>query len=143
MASKKSHHKYGERRGRGRGNGIEVDFPHETIIVLTGPKESLDRAELESKLIRREYLGNCDEGDNPHGASFMQSGMTAETAYRIAWNVPWVEAPEHRDFIVRLDVIYRNPPGHWKWWASIRDDVNRITKPGDPPTGTMYYSGDF
>jgi hypothetical protein len=97
-------------------------------VILGGParSESEARRRLEERLY--EHLSECFYLDD--------SGRAAHYAQEIASEVPYQVKGTRIVVDIHLDVLYRNPPGGWKWWVSIRTDeggqtVNNV-EPGDP-----------
>jgi hypothetical protein len=91
-------------------------------ILLVGPKsrEYEARLELEEKLY--EILRECRYLDYSQRAQYWAERIAEETPYRQARRGS-PRADEIRVY-VSLDVLYRNHPGPWKWWARIRTDRN-------------------
>ncbi len=115
-------------------SGDSLSTRYRGKIILAGPKkqESAIRNQFESMLQERQYLGNCYA--NPTGgASFEVSGWTARIAFKIAWNTPFRDTgptSSSRIEIKKLEVIYRNPPGPWKKWVDITNNINSVRVPG-------------
>lgn len=120
-------------RGRGtRQNGGVVEINWKGKILLGGPLNREDelRDELEERL--RDWLDECP--------MFKASGLSERYAFQIAYSTTYqvpktgrardshgrfVEAPSVIR-VIKLDVIYRNPPKGRKWWVRIRDDANTV-----------------
>jgi len=117
----------GKRGGRGKRtnrNGGQVQFSYRASILIGGPADAEDdvRAEL------LERLG----GSLHRCPMFSGSGMADRYADQIAASVPYV-VREGAAPIVRIDsvdVLYRNPPNHWKWLSRVRNGEDTI-EPGE------------
>ena len=117
----------GKRGSRGRRtarNGGQVQVSYRASVLIGGPASMED--EIRAELLER--LG----GSLHRCPMFSASGMADRYADEIAASVPYV-VREGVEPIVRLDsvdVLYRNPPNHWKWWSRIRDGEDTI-EPGE------------
>lgn len=118
MASK------GSKKGKGARGTVQIKTQG-IRISLAGPpgKESQARGLLEFKLWT-ELRTACP-------FYFTQSGMTARFSQNIARKVPYQawKDPKRKNIVANirtLDLFYRNPPGGWRWWVKIRNDVNEM-----------------
>lgn len=96
------------------------------VIVLAGPsdREHWLRERCESKI--RKSLERC-----PYLAT---SGLAERYAFKIAWGAKFQAVDKYKRGIIRirhLDVVYQNPPVHWKWWSRWRDNRDTLVITGD------------
>ena len=85
-------------------------------IVLGGPAhyEAEARQQLEELLYT--YLSECYYLDDSMRAAKYAEDLAAKVPYQIKGN--------HIMMFINLDILYRNPPGPFKWWVRIRTDNN-------------------
>lgn len=117
------------RRTRDNGGTVHIEWLGKILIGGPAHREGELRDELEERL--REWLDECPV--------FKQSGLSERYAFQIAYattyQVPrsrprdergrFTEAPSVLR-VLKLDVIYANPPKGNKWWIRIRDDENTV-----------------
>src|SRR5262245_9183407 len=97
-------------------------------IILGGPRgsEATARARLEEVLY--DHLSACYYLDDSGRAAHYAEKWAAEVPYQV----------KGREIVVRLrlDVMYSNHPGRWKWWVRLRTDERGVTtntvSPGTP-----------
>lgn len=95
-------------------------------IVLGGPANAEEQARQELEELLYGFLSECYYLDD--------SMRAAKYAEVIASKVPYQIKGKEIITFVNIDVLYRNPPGPFKWWIRVRTDNNGVisntVKPG-------------
>ena len=89
-------------------------------IAIAGPAERESEARLKLYDIIYDILSECLY----FNSTLMDDWVASEIAYRkTKYQVTRIRKDIFVD-VKSLNVLYRNPPSHWKIWAKIRNNVN-------------------
>lgn len=102
-------------------------------IALAGPADRENEARLQLYDVIYGILSECLY----FNANLMDDWIATEIAYRKAkYQVTKVRKDIFVD-VKSLNVLYRNPPSHWKVWAKIINNINTA------PMGSRALMSDF
>jgi len=93
------------------------------VIAMAGPAESEFEARQKLYDIIYGALSECEY----LSANLMDDYMANKIVYGTGSSrgVPYQVTKRRKEIFVdirSLDVFYRNPPSHWKWWTKIRNN---------------------
>jgi len=83
-------------------------------LLIAGPADSEDEARRRLEELLYDGLSECEYLNHSLRDAYYAERLASETPYIV----------RGRSIVVKADIEfwYRNPPGHWKPWATIKGD---------------------